>query len=62
MVIKDLVQNVHKNGQNGIILMQTAQKMFIFWNRQILFLPESTEGVDPSQTTAMANEYTEKDV
>lgn len=28
----------------------------------ILFMPESTEGVDPSQTTAMTNEYAEKDV
>ena len=28
----------------------------------ILFLPESTEGINPGQTTAMENNYTENDV
>ena len=29
---------------------------------KILFLPESTEGINPGQTTATENKYTENDV
>lgn len=42
--------------------MTTIYSVYLAQKQLILFLPESTEGIEPGQTTAMENKYTENDV
>ena len=42
--------------------MTTTYSVYLPKEKLILFLPESTEGINPGQTTATENKYTENDV